>query len=194
MEFAEVVRRRRMVRDFEERDLAPGVAERVVAAGLRAPSAGYTQGTELLVLEAAADRARFWDAVIDPAYRPRMPWPGLVRAPLVVVVFAHEEAYRRRYGEADKRGQGDGRAVSPWWTVDAAFAAMLVLLAATDEGLGALFFAVRHPAALRSTFAVPEAFDPIGAVAVGHPGDDRPSPSLARIRRPPADVLHRGRW
>ncbi|MGH9285205.1 MAG: nitroreductase family protein, partial [Acidimicrobiales bacterium] len=43
-------------------------------------------------------------------------------------------------------------------------------------------------------FAVPERLEPIGAVALGHPADDPPSPSLRRGRRPERDVVHRGRW
>lgn len=191
MEFEDVVRRRRMVRDFEERPLAPEVVERIVGTAVRGPSAGFTQGTEVLVLEAPEDRARFWDTTVDAGHRDRMPWPGLLRAPLIVVVFAHEEAYVRRYAEPDKAGPSFA---VPWWTVDASFAAMLALLAATDEGLGALFFAARRPAELRSAFGVPDAFDPVGALAIGHPRPHRRSPSLARGRRPATEVVHRGRW
>ena len=37
-------------------------------------------------------------------------------------------------------------------------------------------------------------YSPIGAVALGWPAPDEPSPSLARGRRPLDDVVHRGRW
>ncbi|NUO59642.1 MAG: nitroreductase family protein, partial [Hamadaea sp.] len=53
MEFADVVRRRRMVRQFEDRPLAPEVVERILATALRAPSAGFAQGWEFLVLTSA---------------------------------------------------------------------------------------------------------------------------------------------
>ena len=44
MEFSEVVRRRRMIRHYSSRPLAPAVIERVLANALRAPSAGFAQG------------------------------------------------------------------------------------------------------------------------------------------------------
>lgn len=189
-----MLRRRRMVRDFEDRPLARGAADRIAAAAMRAPSAGFAQGTELLVLEEADDRERFWEAVVDPGYRERMPWPGLLRAPLVVVVFGRRAAYEARYAEPDKAGRSAPPGEQPWWLVDASFAAMLLLLAAVDEGLGALFFAVRRPEGLRQAFGVPESFVPLGAVAVGHPRPHRPSTSLARRRRPLSETIHRGQW
>jgi nitroreductase len=82
----------------------------------------------------------------------------------------------------------------PYWTVDAAFASMLVLLTAVDEGLGALFFDVAQPDAVRAAFGVPPTYDPVGAIAVGYAAPDRPSASLRRGRRSPDEVVHRGRW
>lgn len=196
MELQDVVRKRRMVRNFEDRPLPPGAADRIVANALRGPSAGFAQGTELLVVEGGADRERFWSAAVDPSYRDRMPWPGLERAPLVIVAFAHEGAYRARYAESDKRaaGRADPSWSVPWWVVDASFASLLVLLTAVDTGLGALFFGLRRPDEVKQAFGVPAAFGPVGAVAVGYPGADRQSPSLARARRPPAELVHRGHW
>ena len=71
---------------------------------------------------------------------------------------------------------------------------MLVLLTAVDEGLGALFFGFEDPAAFKAAFGVPDAYDPIGAIAIGYPAPDRPSASLRRGRRPASQVIHRGGW
>src|SRR5215210_4475739 len=153
MEFQDVVRRRRMVRTFDGRPLPPEVVERILANGARAPSAGFTQGWAFLVLEGPEETGRFWAASAPPdGNRARTRWPGVLRAPLLVVVLADEGAYRRRYAEPDKAASGlaDGPWSVPYW--------------------------------------------PVGAVAVGHPLPDEPSPSLARGRRPLEDVVHRGRW
>jgi nitroreductase len=197
VDFAEVVRRRRMVRNFDDRPLAVDVVQRLVTTATRAPSAGFAQGVDLLVLEGREQTDRFWDASPPPAGdRARAMRPGVLRAPLVIVVLSSEQAYRVRYGEPDKAWSGlaDGPWPVPFWHVDAAFAAMLLLLAAVDEGLGALFFGVSDPAGVRAAFGVPDEHHPVGAVAIGHPRPDRPSPSLDRGRRPPADGVHRGAW
>jgi len=77
------------------------------------------------------------------------------------------------------------------------FAAMLMLLTAVDAGLGALFFGIfpEHLAGVRAEFGVPDAFTPIGAIALGYAmGGDAPSPSLDRGRKPFDAVVHRGHW
>jgi nitroreductase len=51
VEFAEVIKRRRMVRAFTDEPLAAGVTEHLLRAANRAPSAGFSQGYSFLVLE-----------------------------------------------------------------------------------------------------------------------------------------------
>ena len=196
MEFAEVIRRRRMVRNFEDRPLAASVVEGLLSCARRGPSAGFTQGVELLVLEGREQTGRYWDVSLPEAQRPGFPWPGLLHAPLLILPFADKEAYLDRYAEPDKgwTDRDESRWSAPYWIVDTAFAAMLILLAAVDAGLGALFFGVFHPDAVRHEFGVPSRLQPIGAIAVGYPAPDEPSPSLTRGRRPVADVVHRGGW
>lgn len=187
MDFHDVVRRRKMVRDFQDRPVPAGAVDRLLAAARRGPSAGFTQGVDLLVLDGPA----YWE-VSRPADGFR--WPGLLRAPVVVVVYGSRAAYEARYAEPDKPSF-TGTWPAPWWTVDASFAAMLLLLAAVDEGLGACFFAVARPAEVAAAFRVPDGYVPVGAVAIGYPAaTDRPSASLRRGRRSAADVVHRGGW
>jgi nitroreductase len=199
MEFAEVLRRRRMTRAFVPDPLDRDAVERIVAAGLRAPSAGNTQGTTLLVLDGRAEVDRFWNAVLPPERRDGFAWPHLPDAPLLIVPCAHEDAYRRRYAEEDKCVTDQtGFWPVPFWHVDTAFAAMCIQLAAIDEGYGVLFFGIFPPQlpAFRATFGVPDDHVPIGAVAIGvpRPDADRPSRSLQRARRAVADAVRRGTW
>jgi nitroreductase len=49
MEFAEV-RRRRMIRHYQDRPIEAKVVARIVANALRAPSGGFTRGWGFLVL------------------------------------------------------------------------------------------------------------------------------------------------
>lgn len=198
MEFQEVVRRRRMVRDYDARPVPADVRDRIVANALRAPSAGYSQGWGFLVLGKPADLERFWEAVLTPG-RSLLPYiEGLRRAPLIVVALSHKQAYLDRYAEPDK-GVFDRRESfwpAPYWDIDIGFASLLMLLTAVDEGLGACFFGIEPERIqpFREAFGVPEAYLPIGAVSVGYPAPDTPSPSLRRRKRPVEEVVRHGRW
>ena len=199
VEFAEVVRRRRMVRNYDpDRPVPPEVVDRLLAHAVRAPSAGFAQGWGFLVLEEPADRARFW-AATTPDGGGRERWlAGMRRAPLIVVPHANRDAYLDRYAEPDKgwTDRAEDRWPVPYWYVDAGFAALLMLLTAVDEGLGACFFGIppQRVGAYREAFGVPPELHPIGAVTVGYRAVDHRSPSLRRGRRPVDDVVRRGRW
>ena len=190
MEFRDVVRRRRMVRRYADRPVDPDVLERALDHASHAPSAGFTQGVELLVVDQPDAVARFWGATADAGADNA--WISGMRT--------SREAYLDRYAEPDK-GWADrdpGRWPVPYWYVDAGMAALLLLQTAVDEGLGACFFGIPpdRVAPFRSAFGVPEDRLPVGAVTLGHRVDDpgaAGSPSR-RARRPLDDLVHRGPW
>lgn len=200
MDFREVVTGRRMCRSFSTDPVAPAVLDRILDAGRRAPAAGNSAGTHLVVLEGPEQTARYWDVTLAPERRPGFRWPHLLDAPVLVLPLADPAAYVARYAEPDKAatGLGAGREAwpTPYWTVDTAFAAMNVLLAAEDEGLGALFFGIfRGADELLATLGVPAGLEPIGTIALGHRrGDDAPGRSAGRGRPALDEFAHRGGW
>jgi len=205
MELPEAVRRRRMVRSFSSAPLPVEVVDRVLDLACRAPSAGNTGGWDVVVLTGPDQTAAFWEATTTADWRAgSRRWPGLARAPVVVALFVHPDAYRARYTEPDKQSSGLGRPDTdgaelwpvPYWFVDGGFAVMVMLLAAADVGLGACFLGnFRGEDGLRSALGVPDDRRYIGAVLMGEPADDDPlSASLARGRRQLPDVVHRERW
>src|SRR2546428_8053377 len=159
-----------MVRSFQERAVDADALERILDAARRGPSAGFSQGFEFLVLSGPDEVSRYWDATLPTDRRHSFAWPGLLRAPVVVVPFAHKQAYLDRYAEPDKgwTDKDESRWPVPYWLVDTSFAAMLILLAAVDEGLGAVFFGVGDADGLGRQFNVPPGYEPIGAIAIGH--------------------------
>ncbi|HEY0399168.1 MAG TPA: nitroreductase family protein [Acidimicrobiia bacterium] len=197
MELGEAIRRRRMVRNFEDRPVPAEALERILDHARRAPSAGHTQGFTFLVLEGPEQVGRFWDCTFPAERRAAFRWPGLFRAPVVILPCASRNAYLERYAEPDKgwTDRDEARWPVPYWDIDCGFATMALLLTAVDEGLGALFFGIFDGlGALRAEFGIPAEWHPIGAVAVGWPAPDEPSPSLRRGRRPATEVIRRGRW
>lgn len=198
MEFAEVVRRRHMVRSYSPQPVDEGVLERILDHARRGPSAGFTQGTGFLVLSGPDETGRYWDVALPPGGRDDFPWPGLLEAPVLILVLSDKDAYLDRYAQPDKGwvDRDERRWPVPYWDIDAGMAALLILLSAVDEGLGALFFGVfKGWDAIGEQFGIPANRHCVGVIALGHPsGDDRPSGSLSRGRRPLDDVVHRGNW
>ncbi len=199
VEFAEVVRRRRMVRNYDpDRPVPTDVLDRIVGHALRAPSAGFAQGWDFVVLEETADRDRFWAATTDPTGEPDSWLTGLRRAPCLIICCSDPGAYLRRYAEPDK-GWTDEDAAHwpvPYWDTDTAGAALLMLLSAVDQSLAGLFFGVpvERIESVRTAFGIPADRHLVGVVALGYPVPDRRSPSLRRGRRGPGEVVHRGRF
>ena len=191
MEFQEVVRLRRMVRTFTDKPVPQAALDRILGNALRGPSAGFSQGQAFLVLTDAADRERFW-AVAGAAIA-----PSAQTAPLVIVPMSCKRVYLDRYAQEDKgwTDRDEARWPVPFWHIDTGMAALLILQTAVDEGLGAVYFGI-VPAAVarfRSTFAVPDDHEPIGAIAIGYDGETEKR-DLRSKRRNLDDLVHYGRW
>ncbi len=189
-----------MVRAYEPaRPVPDEVVQRLLDHAVRAPSAGFSQGWDFLVLTEPADRQRFWDSTRDdPADEPD-PWlVGLMTAPLLVVCLSHKDAYLDRYAAPDKgwSDRDEARWPVPYWHVDTGMAALLMLLTAVDEGLAGCFFGVppERLDGFRDVFGVPSSRTPVGVVSIGYAAPDRRSPSLKRGRRGPEQVAHAGRF
>ena len=200
MEFQEVVRRRRMVRDYSDEPVDPAVIDLALANAVRAPSAGFSQGWAFLVLDTADDVRRFWAATVDDLEGADRWLAGMLKAPVVILPCSSKITYLRRYAEEDKGWEDldEKRWPMPFWHMDAAMASLLVLLTAVDEGLGACFFGImpEHLQPFREEFGVPEEYAPIGGITVGYRAEDQPPKSkrVAERRRSADEVIHRGQW
>jgi nitroreductase len=203
MEFADVIKKRKMVRAYTDEPVAPEVRERILMAANRAPSAGFSQGYALMTLEGHEQLGPFWelltrdhgdDSQAGPSFDP------VTKAPLVVVPLSCKDIYLDRYARQDKgwTDRDESHWPVPYWDIDTGFTALLMLLASVDEGLGALFFGIppQQVPEFRRLYGVPDRYLPIGAVAIGHPdpASDRGGSAKVIKRRTLDDLVHRGRW
>jgi nitroreductase len=189
-----------MVRSYTTEPVDPAVVDRVLANATRAPSAGFSQGWGFLVLDTEDDVRRYWAVTADSVDDPDEWLRGMMRAPVVVVPCSSKAAYLSRYAEPDKgwTDLDEARWPVPFWHMDAAMASLLILQTAVDAGIGGCFFGIppERVAAVRGEFAIPDAFDPVGAITLGHPAAE-PGASGSPTRRPRkdlAEVVHRGNW
>jgi nitroreductase len=197
VEFTDVVRSRRMVRNYTDEPVGRDTLDRILDVARRAPSAGHSQGQAFVVVTDAERRSRIAELAGEAQYVAKGFDPWISRAPVHVVVCVSKSLYLERYSEPDKGdgSMGDESAWPiPYWWVDAGAAMMLLLLAAVDEGLAAGFLGSHRMPELKMTLDIPDHVEPIGIVTLGHPAPDRRSGSLGRGRRPRRRVVHHEQW
>jgi nitroreductase len=197
--FQEVLRRRRMVRHFDQRPLEPELLDQILESARHAPSAGFSQGFNFVVLEQPDLVSRFWATTDDPAF-PNPPDFATTAPTVIVLPLADKAAYLERYSRPDKIAYGmNDEANWPvkFWEVDTAMAIMLILLAATDLGVGALYFGITHGEdELLRELGVPEGQRLLGVIGLGHRASDEVV-DLTRFkerRRQFDAMVHRNRW
>jgi nitroreductase len=196
MEFRDVIAGRRMVRNYLPDPIPIESLNRIVEAGLRAPSAGFSQGLGFVIVTDARVRGAIAALADESEYVANGFDPWISRAPAHIAITVSEEVYRARYREPDKLGP-DGEEIEwpvPYWWVDAGAGLMAILLAAVDEGLAAGFLGVHAVPELATLLHLPADHFPIGVVTVGQPAPDRRSSSLDRGRRTRESVVHWETW
>ena len=196
MDFQDVIRKRRMVRNYTDDPIDQSSIERLIQAARRAPSAGFSQGQYLVVVTSAEMRRAIANLAGESDYVAAGFDPWISGAPVHFVLCTSESDYHRRYEEPDKVG-ADGREVDwpvPYWWVDAGASMMLLLLAAVDEGLAAGFLGIHSIPGLQALLGIPDEVIPIGVVTVGHAAPDRKGRSVQRGWRKQSAVVHREGW
>jgi nitroreductase len=198
MSLYELLKGRRAVRSYTGERVPRETLERIARAARRAPSAGYSQGQRLLIVDDTNTIARLADMQEDDRSKR---WFGNAAAHIFVLV--REQDYHDRYTQSDKLAITGGVEVLwpvPFWHVDAGAALMLVLLAALEEGLGAGVYGVpvEEDAAWRELLALPDDLVIVNGVTVGHPAEDpdwdRATSVFSQRRRAHEDVVRWNRW
>ena len=197
MEFWEVIRRRRMVRNYDPtKPVTREALERIARAAQRAPSAGFSQGQRLVIVTDDDQRRAIAEVCDEPAYVDLGFDPWVSRAPALIIPCVSEQIYHARYNEPDKRRPGEPETAwpIPYWWVDVGATWMTILLAAVDEGLAAGFVGTDRVGDMQAVLNLPPDMVPIGVVTVGHPLPDRKSGSLKRGWAAPAEFVRWERW
>ena len=193
IELQDILQRRRMVRAYEPDPVPRDAVARIVGTVRRAPSAGFSQGQRLLVVTEAATRRAIGELLGEREW--------VSQAPVLVVVGVREEDYHERYRKPDKLV--DGREIEwpvPYWHFDAGTAAMLILLAAIDEGYAAGLFGVfaEATAPFKELLNIPEDVTVACCITIGKPAEDSHwdavTSRLTQARRSVEDLVHWERW
>jgi len=201
MDFSEVVKKRRMVRNFTDEPIGPDIIERMMDLARRAPSAGFTQGQSFVVVTNPKTRNKIAEICGEVHYDQAGFGKWISKAPVLVVPCTSEAAYHRRYQETDKVDDAGNEIYwpVPYWYMDIGCAVMALLLAVVDEGLAAGFAGPgfqgpEDEASFKKLLNLPDEVMPVGVIPIGHPAPDKRSTSLKRGRKASDDVIHYETW
>jgi nitroreductase len=162
-----------MVRVYEPRPVEEEKVGRILRLAHRAPSAGFKQPQEFIVVRDPKVKEELAQAALKQMF--------IAQAPVVIVVCADTRRPASRYG---------ARGVHFYSIIDGAFAAMLIMLTVVDEGLGCCFVGAFHDEQVSRVLGLPEAVRPIGIIPIGYPAE--PAQKIARM--PLEHIVHRDRW
>ena len=198
----DLLKRRRMVRDYLPDPIDPEVIDRIVGVVRRAPSAGFSQGHRLVVVTEPETRRELARLAGEGEYVEMGLPPWISIAPVHVVVGVREASYHERYTKPDKLVEGGVEIAwpAPYWYVDSGSLFMLLQLAALDEGLGTGIYGVagEDVPELKALLDMPDDVHFVCVITIGgQPRDADDSPLVSRLtqaRLPLDEIVHRERW
>jgi nitroreductase len=155
-EFDSIIKRRKMVRQYiQDKPIPQEIVDKLIANAHRAPSAGHTQVQEFIIVQDPLIKEKLGDSALNQEQ--------VYDAPLLIVVCANTSRSVDRYG---KRGR------EFYSIIDGAFASMLILLTAVNEGIGACFVGAFLDDKVAKILNLPEYVKPIGIISLGFPAED----------------------
>jgi nitroreductase len=171
METWDAIRARRNVRVYTEQPVPADHLDRLLEAGWRAPSAANRQLRDFVLVTDREQLRRLSEC-----------WQGaghIAKSAATIVLVTPVP-------DDDRTAQ--------LIQFDLGQAAMEIMLAATDLGIGSGHSAVGDQDLARSIVGVPADHLCAFMIGLGYPGDRPLKPILHPNRRPFDEVVHRGRW
>lgn len=199
MEFYEVVNRRRSIRQFEKKEIPRDVLERILDAGLKAPSSNHQRRWELvtltekpLILELAK--------LIKP-YPCRIQEPKTPQQEMFKIAYPRQRSmieesacvilpwFQQKYPlSEDKNGYGLMDYGAAWALIEN------MLLAATAEGLGSVVHipVKKEPWKIKEFLKAPDGWTLPALVVLGYPVRDPLLP--AQVKATVENRVHWNKW
>ncbi len=196
MEFYEVIDKRRSIRQFEDREIPREVLERILNAGLKAPSSNHQRRWELVTL---TDKAMILElAKLIRPYLCRIQEPKTPQQEMFKIAYPRQRSmieesacvilpyFKQKYAfDNPKNDYGLMDYGAAWALVEN------MLLAATAEGLGSVVHipVKKEPEQIKEFLKVPDGYYLPTLVVLGYPARDALLPAQVK-----ATVENKVRW
>ncbi len=161
MSILEAVKKRRSVRDFEKKEIAQSLIDKLIDALIWAPSAGNLQSRKFYLVQDEKLKRGIAKAALNQTF--------IAEAPLVVVGCT-DDSIASRYGE---------RGMYLYSVQDVACSIMGMMLVAHENGLGSVWVGAFNEDGVSNLLKMPRNLRPVAIVPIGYP---------SRVPSPPGRV------
>ena len=170
-DFMEIIRQRRSVRKYEEREIPSDMLNTVLEAVRWAPSWSNTQCWEVVVIKDAAVKQQL-QATLPPKGNPAL--KAIVAAPVVLAIC----------GKLNSSGCYKGQATTKfgdWFMFDLGIATQNLCLTAHQLGLGTVIVGLFDHDKAKEVLNVPDGFELVVLIPMGFPAKRSSAPKRREI-------------
>ncbi len=145
-----------MVREYDlgRQQIPDKIVTKLIKNAHKAPSAGHIQVQEFILVKDDSTKKKLRKASVNQEY--------VEQAPLLIVVCSNTSRSVGRYGSRGREFYS---------IIDGAFASMLILLSAVNEGIDACFVGAFEDNKVSEILELPKDVRPIGIICIGYPAE-----------------------
>ncbi len=173
MDFAELVRKRRSTRAFQQKKVTDELLQKILLEMQEAPSAGNMQAYKVVVVSDEKTKTALAEASLEQMF--------VAEAPVILAFFADPQRSSRKYGR---------RGAELYSVQDATVAAAYFQLAATNAGLATAWIGAFDSKKVGSLLGAPAHLLPVALIPLGYAAE---SPSR-KPRRPLSEIVVREKF
>lgn len=162
MDLNDAIMNRRSIRKYKDKEIDDNLINKIVEAGIWAPSAGDLQAWEVIVVKGEQSKTNLCICGYLRDF--------IAEAPIILVICAHTQKSGAFYGER-------GREL--YCIQDAACATQNMLLKIHELGLSACWIGSFEEESVSEKMEIPKGVRPVAMIPIGYP-DENPVPPPRR--------------
>ncbi len=167
----QIIRERRSVRKYEEKDVPENILNQILEAVRWAPSWTNCQPWEVIVVKDQAVKEKL-QASLPPKGNPAI--KAIVQAPVLLVLIGKTEISGCYKGKATTK-------LGDWFMFDLGIAAQNICLTAHDLGLGTVIVGLFDHNMAKEAVSVPEGYELVAMISRGYPAKKPSAPPRKAI-------------